>query len=146
VQWPFSCRDVVTGAIRYGLEDFRIDLMRQVEAALPGFGARQIHGFFNLNYLLLYWLASGGSFDDFVAALHQQLRPASPWLAAHLDDLQRGSTAEVAMLSAILRRMTLDGIEAGLPLELALDRARADQERIAAAPQPLSRPQPPSAP
>lgn len=139
MQWSFSFRDVVDGSIRYRLEDFRLDLMQQVESAFPHFGGRQIHGIFNLYYLLLYWLASGGAFENFVAEMELQLQPPTSWLSGYLSLMRDRSAADVEMLSAILRRMTLDGLEAGLPLQLALRNARAEQERIAATPHPTSR-------
>ncbi len=136
MRWSFHPDQVVSGTIAYRLDDFRRDLMHHVESGFPYCSPREIQGLFNLNYLMLYWLATGGSFGEFIEEFEWQLRP-TPWVRAHLAWLRRECGAEVAMLAAILRRMTLDRIEAGLPDERAWLETHDEQARIAAVPQPM---------
>lgn len=138
MQWHFSPDQVVSGAITYRLQDFRRDLMRQVEFDFPDLGDREVHGLFNLTYLLLYWLATRNVFDEFMREFASQWRPA-PWLRSYVAAVSGRSSDDVEMLAGILERMTLDRIEAGFAPEIARTLVFEDHAEIAARPQASSR-------
>lgn len=123
MEWEFSPEDVVKGDADYSLEDFRADLAREVAINMPGSDAGGRDTAYALLYDLCYWLATGKSFDRFLASHSYDpptcdfLRGVSPMISSNVD-----------MLGAILQRMIMNRVEAGASLETAL-RDVADQHR-----------------
>ncbi|MDD5241835.1 MAG: hypothetical protein PHG47_08985 [Sulfuricella sp.] len=126
MEWEFSAEDVVQGNADYGLADFRRDLAQETRLNLPQ-GADQVESekLFELVYDLCYWLATGRDLVDFEREVG-----ADPYLAAFLRMVHRHSGPNVAMLGAILQRAIMDGVEAGMPLEAALEAAAARHAQV----------------
>jgi hypothetical protein len=127
MQWEFTPEDVVKARSGYGLEDFRRDLAAEVQANTSANSEAQRRQTFNLVYDLCHALATTKDLEQFLAAYAydpatcQFVREVAPMMADN-----------VAMLGAILQRMIMDGVEAGLPLEVALDEAARRHAQVAA--------------
>lgn len=121
MEWEFTSQQVVKGEIDYGLGEFRRDLAQEVRLNLPP-GTDQAEGekLFALVYDLYYWLATGRELADFEREVD-----ADPYLLAFVRMVHRHSGTNVEMLGAILQRSIMDGVEAGMPLEAAVDAAAA---------------------
>lgn len=119
MQWEFTPDEVVRGTAAYALADFRRDLAEEVRANLGGADEAYLRQGFDLIYDLCHWLATGRDFDTFAATLPC----GSPFDAPTLQAISEHMGDNAAMLGAILQRMIMDGVESGLPLEQALDRA-----------------------
>lgn len=125
MEWEFSAEQVVKGEVGYGLQDFRLDLAREVQLNLPAAGRRERAATYDLLYDLCHWLATGREFEPFLAE-----RAFDPPTCEFLRDVQPMLDANAEMLGAILQRMIMDGVDAGLPLDAALERAAAEHRRI----------------
>lgn len=132
MQWEFTPEDVVKARCAYALEDFRRDLAEEVRANVPSRGELQRQQTFNLVYDLCHTLATAKDLDQFLAAYAYD-----PPTCQFLRELEPLMADNVAMLGAILQRMIMDGIEAGLPLELALEDAAQRHAGVAARPPAL---------
>ena len=128
MEWEFTPEQVVKGEAAYGLADFRRDLAEEVRRNLPIDDQAGQARACALVYDLCYALATSEDFDRFVATYAYD-PPACEFLRA----LQPVMTGNGAMLGAILQRMIMDGIEAGLPLDRAVEDASARHARIVAA-------------
>lgn len=130
MEWEFTPEDVVQGKADYGLAEFRRDLAHEVRLNLPP-AADQAEGerLFALVYDLCHWLATGRELEDFEREVG-----ADPSLVAFIRMVHRYGEANVAMLGAILQRAIMDGVEAGMPLEAALEAAAARHVQVAAVP------------
>jgi len=126
MEWEFSAEQVVKGEVGYALEDFRRDLSREVRMNTPEAGEEERAATYNLLYDLTHWLATGREFDGFLATCAYD-----PPACEFLRDVRPQLAPNVAMLGAILQRMIMDGVEAGLSLEDALAQADARHRRIA---------------
>lgn len=119
MQWEFTPEEVAKGEADYGLVEFRRDLAAEVVMNLVDADEAYVESCFDLIYDLCYWLATGREFTEFAATLEDD----AP-LAAHvLQAIKEHMRDNITMLGAILQRMIMDGVEQGLPLEQALDRA-----------------------
>lgn len=114
MEWEFTPQQVVKGEVDYGLEAFRHDLMQEIALNMPGLGDEQLNPVFALAYDLCYWLATGKDYDEF----EEQFQDLN--MLMFLRALREHGGANVEMLGAILQRMIMDGVEAGLPVEEAL--------------------------
>lgn len=118
MQWEFTPEDVVKARSGYGLEDFRRDLAEEVRANATASSGIQRRQTFNLVYDLCHVLATAKDLDQFLAAYAYD-----PPTCQFVRELEPLMAANVAMLGAILQRMIMDGVEAGLPLQQALEEA-----------------------
>lgn len=127
MQWEFTPEDVVKARCGYALEDFRRDLAEEVRANVPHDGEQRRQQTFNLVYDLCHTLATAKDLDQLLAA-----HAYDPPTCQFLRELEPLMADNVAMLGAILQRMIMDGVEAGLPLEMAVDEAARRHARAAA--------------
>ena len=126
MEWEFSAEQVVKGEVAYPLEDFRRDLATEVRMNTTGEDEHDRAATFNLVYDLCHWLATGKEFEAFLATCAYD-----PPTCEFLSELRPLLGENVEMLGAILQRMIMDGVEAGLPLEKALARAAEQHRRVA---------------
>ncbi|MFA7097100.1 MAG: hypothetical protein WC383_11565 [Gammaproteobacteria bacterium] len=116
MEWAFTPEQVVKGEVDYGLADFRRDLAQELRLNLNYPNEGWFHEAYNLVYDLCHWLATGRTASAFLDTV-----PANaPLDHAALGAIQNYMADNVAMLGAILQRMIMDGVEAGLPLKDAV--------------------------
>lgn len=133
MQWEFTPEDVVKARSGYGLEDFRRDLAEEVRHNTAATDEAQQRRTFGLVYDLCHVLATAKDLEQFLAAYAYD-----PPTCQFLRELEPVMADNVAMLGAILQRMIMDGVEAGLPLRQALDAATTRHAQAAAAyPEPV---------
>ncbi|HEX4944893.1 MAG TPA: hypothetical protein VFV55_11110 [Usitatibacteraceae bacterium] len=125
MQWDFSPEDVVKGRAGYGLEEFRTDLAQEVRLNTPDASYEERAATFSLLYDLCHWLARGEDLEGFLATLAYD-----PPTCEFLRGVHPAILPNVEMLGAILQRMIMDGVDAGMPLEEALVQAGAEHRRI----------------
>lgn len=116
MEWEFTPADIVRGDAAYGLSEFRRDLGEEIRANLPGLDEPEFDRLFRLVYDLHYWLATGNEYRDFEASFADQ-----PGLQMLLSAVHAQCAGNVEMLGAILQRLIMDGVDAGAPLEQALE-------------------------
>lgn len=133
MEWEFTAANVVKGEAVYGLAEFRHDLNEEVRGNLPGLDDPELDKIFRVVYDLHYWLATGNEYAGFENQFTDQ-----PKLLPLLRAVHAHSSSNVEMLGAILQRLIMDGVSAGVPLEHALQQA-ADLHARAAAESPLGR-------
>jgi hypothetical protein len=115
MEWEFSPEDVVKARADYGLAEFRRDLAEEVRANVSG-DTDVFTRTYHLLYDLCYALATSKDFEAHLAAYAydpptvQLLREIQPMMAGNAD-----------MLGAILQRQIMDRVEAGMPLENAIN-------------------------
>lgn len=115
MEWEFTPEDVVKSRTDYGLAEFRHDLAEEVRHNVSG-DAEVFTRTYHLLYDLCYALATSKDFEAHLAAYAydpptvQFLREIQPMMAGNVD-----------MLGAILQRQIMDRVEAGMPLESAID-------------------------
>jgi hypothetical protein len=132
MEWEFSPEDVVKAQADYGLAEFRNDLAEELRMNLGAADKTQQTRSFNLIYDLCYALATSKDFEAFLTAY--AFDPPTVQFLREIEPLMAGN---VAMLGAILQRLIMDGVEAGVPLEQAVqDAARAHGETVARIPAP----------
>lgn len=119
MEWEFSPEDVVKARVGYELANFRHDLAAEVQRNVDGDASRH-ERVFNLLYDMCHALATDKDFEQFLGAFAYD-----PPTVQFLKDLRPAMEDNVAMLGAILQRMIMDGVEAGMPLDKALDEAAA---------------------
>lgn len=124
MEWEFTPQQVVKGEAGYGLDDFRHDLVQEVGLNIPGLGPEQLEPVFSLAYDLCYWLATGKDYDEF----EERFQDSNTVM--FLRALREHGKANVEMLGAILQRMIMDGVEAGLSVDDAVDRVAAHQSEL----------------
>lgn len=115
MEWEFTPEDVVKGRSAYGLAEFRRDLAEEVRANVQG-NADVFARTYHLLYDLCYALATSKDFEAHLAAYAYD-----PPTVEFLRELQPLMENNVAMLGAILQRQIMDRVEAGMPLEKAID-------------------------
>ncbi len=129
MQWEFTAQDVVKGTVDYGIESFRRDLEAEIRLNLPDLDPGTLQRIHALVYDLLYWLATGKEFDEFVARFG-----SSGFTPLFLESIRGRSAGDVEMLGAILQRRIMDQVERGNTLERAIDEvSRAHETLLAAA-------------
>lgn len=130
MQWEFTAEQVVKGEVGYGLEEFRLDLAREVQINLSDAGEPERTRTYNLLYDLCHWLATGREFDAFLASFAHD-----PPTCDFLREVAPAFEPNAEMLGAILQRMIMDRVESGRPLDAALAEVAAEHGRVAAEPQ-----------
>lgn len=133
MEWEFTAAQLMRGEAVYGLADFRRDLGEEIRGNLPGLDDPEFDRLFRIIYDLHYWLATGHNYGEFEAQYADQ-----PKLLPLLRAIHAQCSANVEMLGAILQRLIMDGVEAGVPLEHALQQA-ADLHARAVAETPAGR-------
>lgn len=128
MEWEFKPGAVLRGEAVYGLAEFRHDLAQEIRTNLPGLDEPEFDRLFRILYDLHYWLATGNDYNAFEDQYSGQGRLVELLRAVHAQ-----STANVEMLGAILQRMIMDGVAAGVPLEYAVEQAAQLHQRVAAA-------------
>lgn len=119
MQWEFTPEQVVKGEIGYGLAQFRSDLFEEVGANLGADDPVSLQQSCDLIYDLCYWLATGREFTAFIATLPEQ----APLDSHVLHAIKEHMRDNISMLGAILQRSIMDGVEAGMPIEQAVNAA-----------------------
>lgn len=128
MQWEFTAEDVVKARVGYGLQDFRRDLGEELRLNLgDGDGARQQRTL-AMVYDMCHALATAKDFEQFLGAYAYD-----PPTCQFLRELEPLMADNVAMLGAILQRMIMDGVEAGMPLQQAVDEAASRHAELVAA-------------
>ncbi len=127
MEWEFKPAALLRGEAAYGLTEFRRDLAEEIRNNLPGLDEPELERLFRVIYDLHYWLATGNEFRAFEAQYADQGRVVQMLRAVHAQ-----SAGNVEMLGAILQRMIMDGVAAGVPLEHAVEQAAQLHERATA--------------
>jgi hypothetical protein len=127
MQWEFTPEDVVKARSCYGLEEFRRDLDEELRMNLGDGDELRHRRLFGLVYDMCHALATARDFDEFVRACAYD-----PPTCQLLRELRPLMADNVAMLGAILHRMIMDGVEAGMPLPQAVDEAATRHAAVAA--------------
>lgn len=133
MEWEFKPGALLRGEAVYGLAEFRRDLAEEIRNNVPGLDEPELERLFRLLYDLHYWLATGNDYPAFEAQYADQSRVVQMLRAVHAQ-----SAGNVEMLGAILQRLIMDGVAAGVPLEHAVEQA-AQLHAQAAAMSPLDR-------
>lgn len=115
MEWEFTPEDVVKGRSEYGLAEFRHDLAEEVRANISG-DADVFTRTYHLLYDLCYALATSRDFEAHLGAYAYD-----PPTVQFLRELQPLMAGNVDMLGAILQRQIMFHIEAGMPLEYAIN-------------------------
>jgi hypothetical protein len=134
MEWQFTSAQVVKGEVGYGLEAFRRDLMREIRMN-GGDDDSALLDTRDLVYDLCYWRATGKSFEEFLAGFRHD-----PPTSEFLHSVNEHMDANVEMLGAILQRLIMDRVEAGMPLEHAIQDVALHHSQIVrtAAPAPAT--------
>ncbi|WP_018990488.1 hypothetical protein [Aromatoleum toluclasticum] len=120
MEWEFTAEQVVKGDVDYGLEQFRRDLGEEVRMNMASADELQQQCAYKLIYDMCYALATDRKLDDVLATYAYD--PPTCQFLREVEPLMSGN---VGMLGAILQRMIMDGVEAGMSLERAIDEAAA---------------------
>jgi hypothetical protein len=128
MQWEFTPEDVVKARSGYSLEAFRHDLAEEVRLNTAAGDELRQRQTFNLVYDLCHALATAQDLEQFLSGYAYD-----PPACQFLRELEPMMADNVAMLGAILQRMIMDGVEAGLPLQQAVDDAAQRHAHVAAA-------------
>lgn len=116
MEWEFTPEQVVKGEVGYALEDFRRDLAAEVRGNLGPASPEQVAQTTDLLYDLCHVLATNRTVESMLAALVYD-PPSCEFLREMVEPMQPNGE----MLGAILQRLIMDRVEAGMPLEQALD-------------------------
>lgn len=116
MEWEFTPEQVVKGEVGYALEDFRRDLAAEVRGNLGPASPGQVAQTTDLLYDLCHVLATNRTVESMLAALVYD-PPTCEFLREMVEPMQPNGE----MLGAILQRLIMDRVEAGMPLEQALD-------------------------
>ena len=129
MEWEFTPQEVVKGQIAYGLADFRQGLAQEVRQNVTG-DTEVFARTFHLLYDLCYALATSKDLDA-----HLNAYAYDPPTVQFLRELAPVMVANIEMLAAILQRQIMDRVEAGMPLQEAVDEV-ADWHRQTVAEEP----------
>jgi hypothetical protein len=127
MQWEFTPEDVVKARAGYRLEHFRRDLAEEIRRNLGGDDEQRHTRVFHMLYDMCHALATDKDFDDFLSAYSYD-----PPTCQFLREVRPAMADNVAMLGAVLQRMIMDGVEAGMPLDAAVKDAAARHASIVA--------------
>jgi len=116
MEWEFTPEQVVKGEIGYALEDFRRDLALEVRGNLGPASPEQAAQTADLLYDLCHALATNRTLESMLATLAYD-PPTCEFLREMVEPMRPNGE----MLGAILQRLIMDRVEAGMPLEQALD-------------------------
>lgn len=114
MEWEFTPQEVVKGQVGYGLPEFRQDLAEEVRQNVSG-DADVFARTYHLLYDLCYALATSKDLDAHLAAYAYD-----PPTVQFLREMAEPMSGNVEMLGAILQRQIVDRVEAGMPLEAAI--------------------------
>lgn len=130
MEWEFTAEDVIKAKVGYMLADFRRDLGEEIRMNVGDSDELQFQRTFNLIYDMCYALATGRMLEEFLASCAYD-----PPACEFLREVEPLMAANVEMLSALLQRMIMDGVEQGMTLEQAVDEAASrHRELVATAP------------
>jgi hypothetical protein len=125
MEWEFTPEQVVKGEIGYALEDFRRDLALEVRGNLGPASPEQVAQTTDLLYDLCHVLATDRTLESMLATLAYD-----PPTCEFLREMVEAMRPNGVMLGAILQRLIMDRVEAGLPLEQALDSVAEHHRQI----------------
>lgn len=125
MEWEFTPEQVVKGEVGYALEDFRRDLAMEVRNNLGPASSEQVAQTTNLLYDLCHTLATNRTVESMLATLAYD-PPACEFVREMVEPMRPNGE----MLGAILQRMIMDHVEAGMPLELALQSVAEHHRRV----------------
>ena len=125
MEWEFTPEQVVKGEIGYALEDFRRDLALEVRGNLGLASPEQVAQTTDLLYDLCHVLATDRTLESMLATLAYD-PPTCEFLREMVEPMRPNGV----MLGAILQRLIMDRVEAGLPLEQALDAVAEHHRQI----------------
>jgi len=125
MEWEFTPEQVVKGEIGYALEDFRRDLALEVRGNLGPASPEQVAQTTDLLYDLCHVLATDRTLESMLATLAYD-----PPTCEFLREMVEAMRPNGVMLGAILQRLIMDRVEAGLPLEQALDAVAEHHRQI----------------
>jgi len=114
MEWEFTSEQVAKGEVGYRLEEFRRDLTQEIRMN-RGDDDGALLDTRDLVYDLCHWRATGKSFEAFLAGFRHD-PPTTEFLCSVNDHMD----ANVEMLGAILQRLIMDRVEAGMALEHAI--------------------------
>lgn len=132
MEWEFTPEDVVKGIADYGLAEFRRDLAEEVLQNIGGEDSERFSRVYHLLYDLCYALATSKDFEAHLAAYAYD-----PPTVQFLRELKPMMEDNAAMLGAILQRQIMDRVEAGMPLESAVNDVAAWHRQTVAATDPV---------
>lgn len=118
MEWEFTPQQVVKAEADYGIDNFRLDLYREVQQNASTTDPAGLKTTFDLLFDLCYWLATDRGFDAFLAEHHH-----SPPVCEFLLSVRDAMTPNGEMLGAILQRMIMDHVEQGLTWEEGVSEA-----------------------
>ncbi len=116
MEWEFTPEKVVKGEVGYALEDFRRDLAAEVRGNLGPASPEQVEQTTDLLYELCHVLATNRTVESMLETLAYD-----PPTCEFLREMAGPMRPNGEMLGAILQRLIMDRVEAGMPLELALN-------------------------
>ncbi len=130
MEWEFTPEEVVKAEVDYGLEQFRRDMFEEVCLNTGDLDAGQQQKIFVVMYDLCYWVATGGTYEDFLATLDQD-----SFLPSFLASVKDMLVPNIEMLGAILQRLIMDRVEGeGMPLDEALKQVAEYHRQVVAKP------------
>ncbi|MBI4988581.1 MAG: hypothetical protein HZC23_07135 [Rhodocyclales bacterium] len=125
MEWEFTPEQVVKGEVGYALEDFRRDLAAEVRGNLGPASPEQAAQTADLLYDLCHVLATNKTVESMLASLAYD-----PPTCEFLREMAEPMRPNGEMLGAILQRLIMDRVEAGMPLEQALDSVAEHHRQI----------------
>lgn len=125
MEWEFTPEQVVKGEVGYALEDFRRDLAMEVRGNLGPASPEQAAQTTDLLYDLCHALATNRTVESVLATLAYD-PPACEFLREMAEPMRPNGE----MLGAILQRLIMDRVEAGMPLEQALASVAEHHRRL----------------
>lgn len=116
MEWEFTPEQVVKGEAGYAIEDFRRDLAAEVRDNLGTASPEQVKQTTELLYDLCHVLATNRSVESMLETLAYD-----PPTCEFLREMAGPMRPNGEMLGAILQRLIMNCVEAGMPLEQALN-------------------------
>jgi hypothetical protein len=116
MEWVFTPEQVVKAEVGYSLEDFRRDLAAEVRNNLGPDSPEQMAQTTDLLYDLCHVLATNRTVESMLSSLAYD-PPTCEFLREMVEPMRPNGE----MLGAILQRLIMDRVEAGMPLEQALE-------------------------
>jgi hypothetical protein len=128
MKWEFTAEEVVRGEVDYGLENFRADLMEEVNQNMGGMEGVAPERVFEVMYGLCYWCATGNEYDEYLSTLDQD-----SFFPTFLGSIREHLEPNIEMLGAILQRLIMDRVEGeSMQLEDALKQVDALHRAVVA--------------
>jgi hypothetical protein len=127
MEWEFTPQQVVKGEVGYTLEDFLRDLTAEVRSNLGSASPEQVAQTTDLLYDLCHTLATNRTVESLLATLAYD-PPTCEFLREMVEPMRPNGE----MLGAILQRLIMDRVEAGMPLEQAIESVAEYHRRVLA--------------